>query len=399
MRKPETRKNRGLFPAAFGRFTLTLEPAPDPATLKAFWLDLERRAEPSFFLSWTWIGCWVRTLPPETKPWLLILRDGSSIVGLALFVSRCCRRLALLPMRRWWLHETGDPLADILTIEDNGILLARDCGSDLPCIILGWLLENLPGCDEMILGGIGPELELAAGCAATAAGFAPRILSETVRPYVDLSAARGQGHRLGHDGDDDYLALLGRGTRHAVRRAVRLYEASGPLRFSVARDSAEALDYFARMKLLHQAHWRRRGQPGAFAAPVFERFHDGLIRDGVAAGSVELCRVSAGDREIGYLYNFTWRGWVHAYQSGFAYDKDNRLKPGLVSHYLAIRHALDEGRLVYDFMAGDGQHKRSLSTHATRLVWLALTAEGLPRKVEGALRRLKHRLLRPPKRT
>ena len=389
-------------PLSASSVTLSLEPVPDLAALAALWLDLERRAEPSFFLSWTWIGCWVRALPPEVKPWLLTVRDGSFVVGLALLVSRRCRRLALLPMHRWWLHETGDPLLDILTIEDNGILLSRDRGIDLPPVILRWLLENLPDCDEMILGGIVPELELAAQRAASGAGFTPRLLSETVRPYVDLDAVRAQGHPAenfkGLSGDDNYLAQLSRGTRQAVRRAVRLYEASGPLRFSVAGDSDEALDYFGRMKLLHQAHWGGRGKPGSFAAPAFERFHSQLIRDGVAAGSVEVCRISAGDREIGYLYNFIWNGWVHAYQSGFAYDEDNRLKPGLVSHYLAIRHALEDGRQIYDFMAGDGQHKRSLSTHATRMAWLALTADGLPRKIEDTLRRVKRCILRPSKR-
>src|SRR5690606_37526405 len=103
-------------------------------------------------------------------------------IGLALLVPRRSRRLALLPVNRWWLHETGDPRFDGLTIEDNGVLLDRGHSGDLPTIIR-WLLENLPECDEMILGGIGPELEQAARCAAADAGFGSRSLSESVRPY------------------------------------------------------------------------------------------------------------------------------------------------------------------------------------------------------------------------
>ena len=62
-----------------------------------------------------------------------------------------------------------------------------------------------------------------------------------------------------------------------------------------------------------------------------------------------------GDRVAGYLYNFVHRGWVAAYQSGFDFGDDaDRLRPGLVSHALAIEHYRRAGVRVYDFLGGGG---------------------------------------------
>ena len=89
--------------------------------------------------------------------------------------------------------------------------------------------------------------------------------------------------------------------------------------------------------------------------------------------------------------NFVFRGCVYTYHSGFHYDSDGKLKPGPVSHYLAIDHHLRNGAGVYDFMAGEGQHKKSLATHARFLSWSCTQPDLLKFRVENSLRRWKDR--------
>jgi hypothetical protein len=50
----------------------------------------------------------------------------------------------------------------------------------------------------------------------------------------------------------------------------------------------ETLAMLDRLKELHQTSWRRRGQPGCFAAPWFESFHRDLIRARVSSGEIQL---------------------------------------------------------------------------------------------------------------
>ena len=127
-----------------------------------------------------------------------------------------------------------------------------------------------------------------------------------------------------------------------------------------------------------------------FANPFFERFHRALITDLFAAEQVQLLRICAGGRPIGYLYNLVQGGRVHNYQSGFAYGPDARLKPGLVSHALAVEHNLARGASCYDFMAGDSRYKRSLATGTDHLVWLVVQRSRLKFRLEHALRAMRN---------
>ena len=63
-------------------------------------------------------------------------------------------------------------------------------------------------------------------------------------------------------------------------------------------------------------------------------------------------------------------GTVAFYQSGFRYEADNRLKPGLVTHALVIQACLDRGLDVYDFLASEvagSRYKQSLATDNAKL--------------------------------
>ncbi|MGZ9042781.1 MAG: GNAT family N-acetyltransferase, partial [Allosphingosinicella sp.] len=143
------------------------------------------------------------------------------------------------------------------------------------------------------------------------------------------------------------------------------------------------------LQRLHQAYWTARGKPGAFANPVFTVFHTRLIREALSRKEVEIARISSEKGVIGYLYQFRKNGRVYSYQSGFHYEDDNRLKPGLVSHRLAIEHSLSAGDAVYDFLAGDDRYKRSLGTDAGQLFWLTLQKRRLAFFLERGLRAAK----------
>ena len=372
--------------------TVTLRPLDRPAAVEPMWRDLEERADGSFFLSWLWVGTWLHHRPPGSAPHLLVARRGEQVVGLAVLCRRTLWRFALLRTRCWLLHESGDPVFDRLFVEYNGILADRRCADAVLAASFGWLSRHLPGFDDMLLAGLDAAAEAAARRAAGDAGLAVRLHHADAAQWVDLAGLRGS---------EDYRATLGKNTRAALKRALRLYGERGPVTFRTAATAAEALADFAALEPLHQASWVARGQAGAFANPAFRPFHRDLIAAGVPTGLVRLCRVDAGDRAIGFLYNFVWRGRVMNYQGGFAYEADNRLKPGLVSHVLAIEDTLARGEGVYDFMSTPAGHKPLLSNGGQPMNWLAAGPDRLGRRVEERLchlrARLKALLRRPPR--
>jgi CelD/BcsL family acetyltransferase involved in cellulose biosynthesis len=205
---------------------------------------------------------------------------------------------------------------------------------------------------------------------------------------VDLSALRASGQ--------DYLSTLGAQTRPTVRRSLRLYEGLGALSLTQAGDVPQALQFLDRLKHFHQTAWTARGLPGAFANPLFERFHRRLIATALPAGQVQLLRVAAGSAEVGYLYNFVEGGQVLAYQSGFHFGLTQRNHhPGLVTHALAVQRALDQGLDGYDFLAGEARYKQQLSHQTYAMTTFTLHRPSLGLRLEQAWRQVRGRIGRP----
>jgi CelD/BcsL family acetyltransferase involved in cellulose biosynthesis len=105
-----------------------------------------------------------------------------------------------------------------------------------------------------------------------------------------------------------------------------------------------------------------------------------------------LVRIGSADRAIGYLSNFRYRGQIYAYLSGFLYDADPKLKPGLVSHALCIETHLRGGAAIYDFMAGDNRYKASLGVPGPDMLYLIARRPTVAARLERNARVFKRRL-------
>ncbi len=362
-----------------------LGPVGDPAALGRAWRDLEGRADGSFFLSWHWLGAWLAALPAPARPGLLTVTGGGRVLGLALIGRRRLWRGRLLPARACLLNETGDRRLDAGHIEDNGILAERGREAAVTGAALAHLLER-PDTDCVSLARIGETPRRGARAAAAGHGRVVREEAAAVSPVLDLAAVRASPRGL--------AGCVSRGTRGALAQARRRAEALGPVRLERAGSVDQALAMLDGLERLHQAAWRRRGQPGAFADPFFKHFHRRLLAAAVPAGAAGLHALLVGNRPAGYLYSFYWRGAVLSYQSGFDLGAggDNHWRPGLLSHALAIEDSARAGFRTYDFLAGDSRYKRALSSGLRRQSSLELRRDGPAERLEQALRRLKSRL-------
>ena len=359
---------------------VTLAPVGDHRAIGRMWEDLESRSNCSYFQSWAWIGTWLDLLPAGLQPHLIVARSGQEVVGLAILCRRGIKRYGWLRSQAMFLHETGDPDLDCLTIEHNGFLVDRERGNEVERAILGVLVDADPEWEELMLSGVEPRY--AEYVRDMGLGIVERAAQPS--PYVDLDTVRSGGK--------GYLGHVSSNTRQQIRRALKLYGGAGPVRAIEPADLGEALRFFAELKTLHQQVWTSRGRSGAFAMPFFERFHEALIRARFAHGEIQLLRIEAGGKPLGYLYSLVRNGHVLFYQSGLSYGDDPKLKPGHVCHHLAIERNLAAGARVYDFLAGDSQYKRSLSTHAKPLVWISARRPRLKFRLEDLLRQVKRTL-------
>ena len=351
------------------------------------WTELAGAARAPFFLFWDTMATWLASLPPDHGVQLVVGEQSGQPVLACLLGQRRFARHRVFRGVALTLNATGNPRADHLYIEHNDVLVHPDVEAT-PLIhqLLDWLGEQWPEAwDELHLPGVCQDAKIYAA------------LQEMPRADLDLETDRDQGSpyidlECIRRADGEFDASVSANCRQQIRRAKRAYEAEGSLALVVAPDVETSLTIFDELVGLHQSSWQGRDEPGAFADPLVVQFHRALISRCVPVGSIQLLALRNGERTIGCLYEFVDDHTVWFYQSGFAYESDNKKRPGLLTHYLAIHHYLDRGQHIYDFLAGESRYKQSLASHSRSMRWLRLQRPRLTADLESGLKAIKRRL-------
>jgi CelD/BcsL family acetyltransferase involved in cellulose biosynthesis len=328
------------------------------------------QAGASPFLSPSWMRAWLAA----TRAQPVLLR--AAMAGRADALGWLCRAPDTGGRRVFALNECGDGVRDVPCIEHNGLVGWAGETGELHGLARHVLAARrmdgpLAGWDELRLGGV-PR---AWAGAFAAAGAWVSVRAEQPVFVADLASLRDRG---------DALATMGAETRRQIRRARALYARDGAVTIERVLAPAERDAALACLVALHQARWTTAGQPGAFASPVFRDFVERLVAGGVPGGEVELLRVCAAGRTIAVLLNLVAGGAVANYVAGVSMETDNRLKPGLVAHAMAMELHMAEGRGSYDLLAGESRYKRSLASRKGDLVWLTVRPPGVPALLAAA---------------
>jgi len=355
-----------------------------PEELKPQWLDLQSRADGSYFLSWGWIGTWLAQIAVDLRPVVVKVWSDENLVGMGLFVSRDIKRHVLIHSRSLFLNEYPFDHKNMV-IEYNGLLAQRDFEDMVYANVIGHLLQEYGQYDEFHFGAIADDSSLV-NLEKSAGGNVDCIINEeSISWQVDLSGFAA--------GMDAYLASLSKNRRAQIWRSIRLYEEQGQLQLDEAGSTEEALSYFGGLKVLHTERWQSKGGRGSFANSQWEEFHRALIQARFDKGEIQLLKISNSISTIGYLYNFLWHKRVYVQQTGFRIPEDKRFMPGYVAHTLGIVHNKAKGMAVYDLMHGDSLYKRLLCNRSQKLYWVALQRNRLKFVAEkmaaGLVRRLR----------
>ena len=356
--------------------SVTLQPASAYAGLKAEWQDLENRAELTVFLSWQWLGHWLKTYKPAAL--VLKVTEGDRIIGLGLLVETSERRHGVLKSRCLRLHQTGQRLQDQIWIEYNGFLSEKGEEDRVAAASLKYLCEELPEWDEFIVGAIDST---DADRYAQLTGLHKHIRWEAPCFGVNLDELRRGGVH--------YLDTLSRNTRYQINRCERLYQQRGLVQLQRPDSIEGALALFDRIGPRHLQRWGSGADQSGFANPDFVHFHRELIRTQWADGGIDLVSLMAGDQEIASFYNLLHKGVIYFYLGGMETETDNRLKPGLLGHTLCIEDYRHHGFHYYDFMGGEERYKANLGQLHRQLTQVSLQRGRFKLKLEDAARRTK----------
>ncbi|MFB3909818.1 MAG: GNAT family N-acetyltransferase [Candidatus Eisenbacteria bacterium] len=329
------------------------------------------------FLRWDWIRSWTvayaRRSPHPTAYRVAVGRLGGRVIGIApLVLSR--RRLMPLGPRIRVLHMIGDgPLCpDHLTLPCEPGMEKRFAAAlhaalharrgrwdriELRDLLRPEDAGDRPGSTGSTdstgsTGATGAAPALLESVRGTGATVLDRVRTQC--PYAELPPTW-----------DEFLARLSRKMRSNVKLGWRKLEDS----FSVDCAGAATIEEVDRamevLERLHTRAWRERDRIGVFDDPRFRLFHRLHARRAFRSGTLRLLALTCDEKPVAAILCFAGGRTIHYYQLG--HDPDLRAYGvGTLMVLAAIRRAIEEGAVEFDFLRGSDPYKSRLAPRERR---------------------------------
>ena len=297
------------------------------------WDELYRadpRATP--FSSAGWAAAWSRHWSAGTRPWLVTVREGARLVGLA----------PLVAARRGPFHvlsELGRPPANYWTVlADPGARAA------VTAAVAEAIRARATDWHALLLGGLPAESDFEQ--ALRAAGLRVRVRRPTPYPGIELP-----------DSFEQYLQDLPRKRRKDLRRHVRRVD-DGAVELRDLSDPAALRAAVERWQEIRVRWWQSRGKAmdPEHASPRFRDFMCDVVSALAPAGQAQVWEFVQDGAVVGVEINLMdadhYYSWMGAYDPDVAH-----LGLGKVAIGLSIRASIEAGRSYYDLMVGDEDYK------------------------------------------
>jgi CelD/BcsL family acetyltransferase involved in cellulose biosynthesis len=203
--------------------------------------------------------------------------------------------------------------------------------------------------------------------------------SLTLTLFPKLARERGLGATVSQqevcpivalpDNWDDYLAMLDGKQRHELRRKLRRAEAANVDWYVVGPEHNLAEEIGAFLTLMA----RSTPEKAAFLEmPGHRSFFEDMGQALFEAGYLQLCFLTVDGERSAAMWNFVYDNRLMVYNSGLDPNAFAHLSPGVVLGGLHIRHSIEQGLAVYDFLRGEEVYKYRLGGQDTVVYNLAV---------------------------
>ena len=349
-----------------------IDPVRKISELECEWVKLANMAESGVFLSWEWVSNWAHFV--QNQLFLCTVRASGQLVSMGFFTLVDVSRHSVMQVKQLRLHSTGVPETDQVWPEYNGMLIYPGYEASVYGGLVAFLETTSFKWDELVVGPVTSEVF------SMLKPFKLHTVELWQAPAYKVDFSNISKLQAG------YLESLSKNTRQQIRRSMNHYRKEGELIVRCATTKADAIGFFNSLGVIHKQRW---GQESGFQNHFFTRFHLLMIERCYDSGTVELLKLEANGKVLGYLYNFIFSNTAYFYMSGICPSIKNKLKPGLVFHSLCIDRYIENGLDGYDFLGGDSQYKRSLSNHREILEINSLQKPMLKFFIERGARQLK----------
>lgn len=336
------------------------------ARLRQTWrrlYDLSSDATP--FQSWEWNEAWWRHFGARKKLRLLVFYASSSDASLCGIAPLYVARHLGTPLRRLaWLGTGQSDYLGPLSLPEHREAVAAALLRHICSGLRGWDMADLQELahDSCLVAQL-PEVP-------NQPGDGRSVLAMQSLPFATLPEQW-----------EAYIRSLGKRMRSNLGYYDRLVTRTWPTaRYSVA-SGAEVETGMSALFELHQKRWNSKWLPGALGGRRIQAFHREVAARFDRCGWLRLHLLQLDGIAQAALYCFADKGRTFYYLGGFS--------PGLAKYSLgtlltgrAIRRAIEEHCVEFDFLRGEEDYKKRWATEA-RKNWRILLLR--PREGIGAI--------------
>lgn len=188
---------------------------------------------------------------------------------------------------------------------------------------------------------------------AGSAGLSARRLDEDVCPIIKLPTNW-----------EAYLLSIDKKQRHEIRRKLRRAATAADMAWYIVDDDHDLHD---EMEVFLTLHEKSRPDKGEFMSSEMRAFFHAIGASMQSAGWLQLMQLTLDGRHEASLMSFDYGSSIMLYNSGFDPDGQSHLSPGNVLISICIRHAIELGREVFDFLQGDEDYKYRFGARDTQV--------------------------------
>ncbi len=317
------------------------------------WNALLRHSDTdTIFLTHEWQRAWWRFFSSGRELFLLSLRQGKKLAGVAPFYRQ------QLDGRRVIQLVGGTDICDYLDI-----IALPDYRSRVYQAILKFLTTELTDWDEIdfhCIPAASPYQALWEAAMEQRLVVQRRV--EDICPVIPLPAAW-----------DDYLAMLNKKQRHELRRKIRRAEREAQVQWYMTSDP----DLLSQdVEVFFDLH--RKSSPDKedfMSEPAMEGFFHEMARFSLAQGWLELSFLLLDGEKAAAMFCFVYNNQTLVYNSGYDPQRFRALSPGVVLLGYQIRDSIAKGRTAFDFLRGDEVYKYRFGGQASQVFQITVRRE------------------------
>ncbi|MFT5879883.1 MAG: hypothetical protein ACI86X_001004 [Moritella sp.] len=312
----------------------------------------------TLFLTWNWVNCWRKTAKSKVQPYIILLEQTGSIIGIAPFYVQAYKLINCISYNALKCvadQGIGSEYANFIVSSSNSSSIKKALWDALiePSVAKNWdfiWLTNIAGWTP------GGKSLLTALEQQPLLHYNKRTVEFAATPLAQFDKTPLTPF------SKEVIPSLSKSLRTNIKQTRKQLEKRGNVNIQLTQQPAELPQHLDTLFTLHNKRWESAGLTGSFARrPELGKFYQAFTPQALRHNQLRLLRLEVNGEiqamQIGYVYNKTFL----AIQEGF--NPDFVAGAGQVLRHASFQHCHNEGLEIYDFLGGYTNHKRRWLAH------------------------------------